>query len=178
MQRAVAAVKKPRRQAVGALAVVAADGLLLFRFRRRFRVRRRGGFGIVRGLRRLGVVVGSWCRLCSDLLWPAVVLGLLDFVPWRRALHRRWCAAVGLVLLPVLDLALAAAVFGSLANIAGLGLTPPWMESSGAPQLAQTQGETKGAPWSDFEQVYELVPAITPIWAELMISSKSIELAG
>ena len=106
--------------------VVAADGLLLFRFRRRFRVRRRGGFGIVRGLRGLGVVVGSWCRLCSDLLWPAVVLGLLDFVPWRRPLHRRWCAAVGLVLLPVLDLALAAAVLGGLAKRAMLELGAVW----------------------------------------------------
>ena len=57
--------------------------------------------------------------------------------------------------------------------------------------IRQADNETKGHVFSisifDFlnrsyknlnKYVYELVPAITPIWAELMISSKSIELAS
>ena len=75
--------------------------------------------------------------------WLAFVLGLLVFIPRRR---RRWRAAVGLVLLPVLDLALAAAVFGGLENKAGLELGAAGLEASGAPLLAQTLG--KKSPWS------------------------------
>ena len=79
--------------------------------------------------------------------WLDFVLGLLVFIPRQR---RRWRAAVGLVLLPVLDLALAAAVFGGLASRAGLELDATGDGVAGGATAGETQGETKGAAIFDF----------------------------